>query len=128
MFLPVKYYHYCSFHTMVQTSPSLLHPDPGQLLYTTCKINKKSYINKNFQTFTPRNFPLVEIAEAYSSILRMLHGQAEIQNFSSSVEKHFTSEHSEQLKYFSTWDFVSSSHHVMFFKLLLQTHSFQMGR
>ena len=31
----------------------------------------------------------------------ILHGCAEIQNFSSSVEKYFTSECSEQVKYFS---------------------------
>lgn len=41
MFLPVKYYHCRSFRTMVQTGPSLHHPDLGQLLYTTCRINKK---------------------------------------------------------------------------------------
>lgn len=90
MFLPVKYYHCHSFHTVVQTDPSLLHPDLEQLLYTTSKIRKKLYIKKkddNFQTFTPSNFPLVEMGEAYLSIL--------------SDEKHFTSGHSLQVKYFS---------------------------
>ena len=33
-------------------------------------------------------------------IERILHGRAEIRNFSSSVEKYFTSERSEQVKYF----------------------------
>ena len=32
--------------------------------------------------------------------LRILHGRVEIQNFSSSVEKNFTKECSEQVKYF----------------------------
>ena len=31
-----------------------------------------------------------------------LHGRAEIRNLSSRVEKYFTSEHSERVKYFST--------------------------
>ena len=31
---------------------------------------------------------------------RILHGRAEIRNFSSSVEKYFTSERSERVKYF----------------------------
>ena len=35
-------------------------------------------------------------------IERILHGQAEIRNLSSSVEKYFTSERSERVKYFST--------------------------
>ena len=44
------------------------------------------------------------------------YGRLEIRNFSSSVEKYFTSEHSEQVKYFSTREekFVSPSGHVMF--------------
>ena len=33
-------------------------------------------------------------------IQRILHGRTEIQNFSSSVEKYFMSERSEQVKYF----------------------------
>ena len=33
-------------------------------------------------------------------IERILHGRAEIRNFSSSVEKYFTSERSERVKYF----------------------------
>ena len=33
-------------------------------------------------------------------INRILHGRLEIQNFSSSVEKYFTSERSERVKYF----------------------------
>ena len=33
---------------------------------------------------------------------RILHGRAEIQNFSSSVEKYFTSVRSKRVKYFST--------------------------
>ena len=33
-------------------------------------------------------------------INRTLHGRLEIQNFSSSVEKYFTSQRSEQVKYF----------------------------
>ena len=33
---------------------------------------------------------------------RILHDRAEIRNFSSSVEKYFTSERSEGVKYFST--------------------------
>ena len=32
----------------------------------------------------------------------LLHGRAEIQNFSLSIEKHFVSEHGERVKYFST--------------------------
>ena len=32
----------------------------------------------------------------------ILHGRAEIRNFSSSVEKYFTSKRSERVKYFST--------------------------
>ena len=35
-------------------------------------------------------------------INRTLHDRLEIRNFSSSVEKYFTSEHSERVKYFST--------------------------
>ena len=35
-------------------------------------------------------------------INRILHGRLEIRNFSSRVEKLFTSERSEQVKYFST--------------------------
>ena len=35
-------------------------------------------------------------------INRILHGRLEIRNFSSSVEKYFTSERSERVKYFST--------------------------
>ena len=34
----------------------------------------------------------------------MLHGHVEIQNFSSSVKKYFTSDSSERVKYFLTQD------------------------
>ena len=36
------------------------------------------------------------------NISLILHGRAEIRNFSSSVEKYFTSERRERVKYFST--------------------------
>ena len=47
----------------------------------------------------------------------MLHGHVEIQNFSSSVKKYFTSESSERVKYFLTQEekFCISSVHVMFY-------------
>ena len=38
----------------------------------------------------------------YNKINRTLHGRLEIRNFFSSVEKYFTSDHSERVKYFST--------------------------
>ena len=53
-------------------------------------------------------------------IWRILHGRAGIRNFSSSVEKYFTSDRSEQVKYFFQHEkrnFVSPSDHVMFYLL-----------
>ena len=49
----------------------------------------------------------------------ILHGRAEIRNFSSSVEKYFTSERGERVKYFQhkKRNFVPSSSHVMFYLL-----------
>ena len=48
-------------------------------------------------------------------INRTLHGRLEIRNFSSSVEKYFTSEHSERVKYFQheKINFVSPCGHVI---------------
>ena len=48
-------------------------------------------------------------------INRTLHGRLEIQNFSLSVEKYFTSEHSKRVKYFQhkKRNFVSPSGHVI---------------
>jgi len=51
---------------------------------------------------------------------RILHGRTEIRNFSSSVEKYFTSERSERVKYFFKHErrnFISPSDHVMFYLL-----------
>ena len=47
----------------------------------------------------------------------LIHGRAEIRNFSSSVEKYFTSDRSERVKYFQhdKRNFVSPSNHVMFY-------------
>ena len=50
----------------------------------------------------------------------ILYGRVEIQNFSSSVEKYFTSKRNEQVKYFSTREekfCISLSGHVMFYLL-----------
>ena len=41
-----------------------------------------------------------QIAITYTNKERILHGRAEIRNFSSSVEKYFASERSERVKYF----------------------------
>ena len=55
---------------------------------------------------------------------RILHGHAEIQNFSSSVEKYFTSEHSKQVNNFQheKRNFLSPSGHVIFYTNEILNH------
>ena len=69
-----------------------------------CMSNFKNMIRYFFQSLDRLN----------TNTQRILHGRAEIRNFSSSVEKYFTSERSERVKYFQheKKNFVSPSGHV----------------
>ena len=62
------------------------------------------------------SIPKVFMAEYAAHTYRILHGHAEIRNFSSSVEKYFTIERSERVKYLQHEErnFVSPSGYVMF--------------
>ena len=61
--------------------------------------------------------PKVFMAEYVAYRESILHGRAEIRNFSSSVEEYFTSERSERVKYLTHEErnFVSLSGYVMFY-------------
>ena len=74
-----------------------------------CMSNFKNMIRYFFQSLDRLN----------TNTQRILHGRAEIRNFSSSVEKYFTSERSERVKYFQheRKKFVSPSGHVKFYLL-----------
>ena len=68
------------------------------------------------ERLTPRTPDL----EIWGSSLARRVVRAEIRNFSSSVEKYFTSERSERVKYFFQHEkrnFVSPSDHVIFYLL-----------
>ena len=85
---------------------------------TNCYIKyiKFKILGKDFlETISCPSYSVV--MEKY--IERILHGRAEIRNFSSSVEKYFTSERSELVKYFFNMRrvFVSPSGHVIFYSL-----------
>ena len=59
----------------------------------------------------------IRFQKLIQGIEELLHGHVEIQNFSLSVKKYFTSESSERVKYFLTQEekFCISSGHVMFY-------------
>ena len=65
------------------------------------------------------SIPKVFMAEYLANRAGILHGRAEIRNFSSSIEKYLTSERSERVKYLQHKErnFVSPSGYVMFYLL-----------
>ena len=87
---------------MIETSPDLLRSSSA--IFAKCSetfVRHSGQFWKIFGNLRKMVGNLPKIVTFYI-IKRKLHGRLEIRNLSSHVEKYFTSERSERVKYFST--------------------------